>query len=52
MTTTKERTTLLHMLGLTDQKIEETSKNEALTNLLVDIINHVRIKINLLFNSI
>ena len=41
MATREEKIVLLRYIGLTDQKIEETIKNETLTNLLVEIINHV-----------
>ena len=40
MSSKEEKTALLRMIGLTDQKIEETIKNEALTSLLVEIVTH------------
>ncbi|CAF0733153.1 unnamed protein product [Brachionus calyciflorus] len=42
MSTKEEKTELLRLLGLTDQKIEETLKNEAITNLLIEIVNNVK----------
>ena len=37
----EEKISLYKLIGLGDQKIEETLKNEPLSNLLVQIINHV-----------
>lgn len=45
MATKEEKTSLLKLIGLSDQKIVETLKNEQLTNFFVEIINYVsRIK--------
>lgn len=41
MTNQEEKAEYLRFIGLTDQKIQETLKNEAITNLLVEIVNHV-----------
>lgn len=42
MSSKEEKATLLKFLGLNDQKVEETFKNETLTNFLVEIVNHVK----------
>ena len=39
----EEKINLFKLIGLSDQKITETIKNEALSNLLVQIINHVNV---------
>ncbi len=36
-----EKVTLLRLIGLSDQKIDETLKNESLTVLLIETINIV-----------
>lgn len=41
MTTKEEKANILRYLGLNDQKIEETLKNESLTNSLLEISKHV-----------
>lgn len=41
MITVEEKTQALQYIGLTDQKILETLKNETITNLLIEIVNHV-----------
>jgi hypothetical protein len=43
MATKEEKSALLRYIGLNDQKIEETIKNEPLTALLVEIITHVNL---------
>lgn len=43
MTTKEEKIKALQFIGLTDQKIQETTKNEAITNILVEIVEHVSI---------
>jgi hypothetical protein len=47
MTSKEERTELFRLIGLSDQKIEETLKNEQLTVFLVEIIKTVIKKIYL-----
>jgi hypothetical protein len=37
MASKEEKSAMLRLIGLTDQKIEETIKNEQLTSLLVEI---------------
>lgn len=41
MATKEEKSNALKYLGLTEQKIEETIKNESLTTALLEIIKHV-----------
>jgi hypothetical protein len=41
MTSREEKATLFKLIGLGEKKIEETIKNESLSNLLVEIINQV-----------
>ena len=41
MSTKEEKVILFKLIGLSDQKIEETLKNESLTNFLVEIITDV-----------
>ncbi len=44
MSSKEEKANLFKLIGLSDQKIEETIKNESLTKLLVEIISHVDTK--------
>jgi hypothetical protein len=44
MSSKEEKANLFKLIGLSDQKIEETIKNEALTKLLVEIITHVNLQ--------
>lgn len=41
MASREEKATLFKLIGLGEKKIEETMKNESLSNLLVEIINQV-----------
>lgn len=41
MASKEEKVNALKYLGLNEQKIEETLKNEALSNFLIEISNHV-----------
>ena len=41
MATKEEKSALFKLICLSDQKIEETIKNEALSKFLVEIIAHV-----------
>jgi hypothetical protein len=41
MTSKEEKINLFKLICLSDQKIEETVKNEALSNFLVEIITYV-----------
>lgn len=42
MSTKEEKANLLKFLGLNDQKVEETLKNETLSSLLIEIVNTVQ----------
>ena len=42
MASKEEKASALKYLGLNDQKIDETLKNEALSVFLIEISNHVR----------
>lgn len=44
MSTKEEKVNLFKLIGLSDQKIEETLKNESLSNFLVEIITDVCLK--------
>lgn len=49
MSTKEEKSNYLKYLSLTDQKIEETIKNEALTTTLVEIVKHVKLHFLIVF---
>ncbi|RNA15970.1 glutamine--tRNA ligase [Brachionus plicatilis] len=46
MTTPEEKTEYLRFIGLNDQKIQETLKNETLTSLLLEIVHHAKKVVN------
>ena len=48
MSNTEDKSALFKLIGLSDQKIEETIKNEPLSNFLIEIINHVGFLANIL----
>jgi hypothetical protein len=49
MSSKEEKASLFKLIGLSDQKIDETIKNEALTKLLVEIITHVDLQTHFQF---